>query len=116
MPPTKRPARKKKNSDKARTGKARTSTKKRPASGISLLDAAAAVLAKSPEPMSCPEMVEAVLKAGAWKTRGRTPAATLSASIHREIKDQGKEARFAKAERGRFRLRAARAGRRGRAG
>ncbi len=79
----------------------------------SLLDAAAAVLAKGKEPMSCPEMVEAVLKAGSWKSGGKTPAATLSAAIHREIKDKGKEARFAKAERGRFRLRTARAGKGG---
>ena len=58
--------------------------------------------------MSCLQMVEAVLKAGTWKSGGKTPAATLSAAIHREIKDKGKEARFAKAERGRFRLRPAR--------
>ncbi len=78
-----------------------------------LLNAAAAVLGKSRQPMSCPEMVEAVLKAGSWKSGGKTPAATLSAAIHREIKDKGKEARFAKAERGRFRLTAARAGKDG---
>ena len=72
-----------------------------------LLDGAAAVLRKARRPMSCPEIVEAVLKAGTWSTEGKTPAATLSAAIHRDIRDQGKEARFVKHERGRFRLSAA---------
>ncbi len=90
--------------------KAANKTRRRPkkAGRTSLLDAAAAVLAKAQEPMTCPEMVEAVLKAGTWTTRGKTPAATLSAAIYREIQDKGKEARFAKSERGRFRLSAAR--------
>lgn len=83
---------------------ATTKRKKTPIT-TSLLDAAAAVLAKSKEPMTCPELVEAVLAAGTWKTRGKTPAATLSSAIHCEIAEKGKEARFAKAERGRFRLR-----------
>ncbi len=113
----------KRKATKKRTGKPRASTKKQTARPTakkavrtSLLDAAAAILAKSKDPMSCPEMVEAVLKAGSWKSGGKTPAATLSAAIHREIKEKGKEARFAKAERGRFRLTAARAGKGGKAG
>lgn len=89
------------------TSKARKRTEKKVGQS-SVLDAAAAVLAKAQEPMTCLEMVEAVLKAGTWKTRGKTPAATLSAAIYREIQDKGKEARFAKSERGRFRLRGAR--------
>ncbi len=110
----------KQKATKRRASKPRASTKKQaarpPAKKVvrtSLLDAAAAVLAKAKEPMSCLEMIEAVLKAGTWTSGGKTPAATLSAAIHREIKDKGKEARFAKAERGRFRLRAARAGKGG---
>ncbi len=92
------------------TSKARRRPKKvaratpKKARRTSLLNAAAAVLAKAQKSMTCPEMVEAVLKAGTWKT----PAATLSAAIYREIQDKGKEARFAKSERGRFRLSAAR--------
>ena len=89
------------------TSNARKRTEKKVGQS-SVLDAAAAVLAKAQEPMTCPEMVKAVLKAGTWKTRGKTPAATLSAAIYREIQDKGKEARFAKSERGRFRLSAAR--------
>ncbi len=95
-----------KRTQRKTTSKVRKRTKK--ARRISLLDAAAAVLAKAQEPMTCPEMVKAVLKARTWKTRGKTPAATLSAAIYREIQDKGKEARFAKSERGRFRLSAAR--------
>ena len=75
---------------------------------VTLLDAAAAALAKTRRPMTCGEMVEAVLAAGTWTTRGKTPTSTLSAAIHREIRDKGKEARFAKAERGQFRLAAGR--------
>ena len=95
-----------KRTQRKTTSKARKRTKK--ARRISLLNATAAVLAKAQEPMTCLEMVEAVLKTGTWKTRGKTPAATLSAAIYREIQDKGKEARFAKSERGRFRLRGAR--------
>ncbi len=95
-----------KRTQRKTTSKARRRPKKD--GRTSLLDAAAAVLAKAQKSMTCPEMVEAVLKAGTWKTRGKTPAATLSAAIYREIRDRGKEARFAKAERGRFRLRPAR--------
>ena len=95
-----------KRTQRKTTNKTRRRTKK--AGRTSLLNAAAAVLAKTQESMTCPEMVEAVLKTGTWKTRGKTPAATLSAAIYREIQDKGKEARFAKSERGRFRLRGAR--------
>lgn len=108
--PRKRTQRKTTSKVRRRTKKAARATSKK-TGRTSLLNAAAAVLAKAQKSMTCPEMVEAVLKAGTWKTRGKTPAATLSAAIYREIRDKGKEARFAKAERGRFRLRAARRGR-----
>ena len=104
-----------KKTNRKKTAPKRTTSKKPPAAapkkkanGMSLLDAAAAALAKAKEPMSCIEMVEAVVKARTWSSSGKTPAATLSAAIHREIKTKGKEARFAKAERGRFRLKAGR--------
>ena len=80
---------------------------------MSGLDAAARVLKEAGKPMKVKAIAETMLAKGYWKTRGKTPAATLSAAIHREIKDKGKEARFAKAERGRFRLTAARAGKGG---
>ncbi len=102
--PTKKSAPKK---SPAKPRKQASSAPKKRSKCMSLLDAAAAQLAKAKEPMSCPEMVEAAAKAKTWSSSGKTPAATLSAAIHREIKTKGKEARFAKAERGRFRLTAA---------
>ena len=69
-----------------------------------LLDAAAEVLATAKKPMSCREIVEAVLEARTWTTTGRTPVATLSSAIHRELQSRGQETRFRKTERGRFAL------------
>ncbi|MBZ0172999.1 MAG: hypothetical protein K8E66_11500 [Phycisphaerales bacterium] len=40
--------------------------------------------------------------AAGWQTSGKTPAATLYSAIIREIARKGKDARFAKTERGRF--------------
>ena len=104
-----------KKKTRKKTAPKHTTSKKPPArapkkktKGMSLLNAAAAALAKAKEPMSCPEMVEAAANAKTWSSSGKTPAATLSAAIHREIKTKGKEARFAKAERGQFRLKAGR--------
>ena len=69
-----------------------------------ILGAAAKVLAGGKE-MSCTDIVEAALARKLWSTKGKTPAATLNAAIHREIKTKGKDARFVKAERGTFKLR-----------
>lgn len=73
--------------------------------GMTGLDAAAKVLSESDAPMSCPEMIETMAKKGYWKsTNGKTPAATLSSAIGREIKLKGGEARFKKVGRGKFAL------------
>lgn len=70
---------------------------------VSALDAAARVLTEGGEPMTCPDLIEAMAKKGYWTSPGgKTPAATLYAAIAREIKVKGKEARFAKTERGKF--------------
>ena len=70
---------------------------------MSLLDAAARVLAESGEPLNTKEMVERVVERGLWTPgSGKTPAATLYSSILRETNKKGDEARFAKVERGRF--------------
>lgn len=70
---------------------------------MSLIDAAAQVLAESDEPLNTKEMVERVVEHGLWTPgSGKTPAATLYSSILRETKKKGDEARFAKVERGRF--------------
>jgi hypothetical protein len=48
-------------------------------------------------------MIEAMATKGYWTTPGgKTPHATLYASIAREIRDKGKDSRFKKSERGKF--------------
>jgi hypothetical protein len=70
---------------------------------LSAIDAAAKVLGETGQPMTCKEMIEAMAAKGYWSTPGgKTPHATLYASIAREIRDKGKEARFKKSDRGKF--------------
>ena len=72
---------------------------------LSQMAAAVAVLAKAGEPMNCKAMVEAMSQQGLWTSPGgKTPEATLYASILREINAKGKDARFVKVERGQFAL------------
>src|SRR5882672_9325388 len=87
--------------------KAKAKAKEKQAKGqdgqLSCLNAAAKVLAEKGEPMTCKEMIEAMATKGYWTTPGgKTPHATLYASIAREIRDKGKESRFKKSERGKF--------------
>ena len=70
----------------------------------SQLDIAAAILKDAGEPLTCKEMVRRMLEGRLWESGGRTPGATLSASINREIAKLGKEARFVRAERGLYSL------------
>ena len=71
----------------------------------SALDAAVRVLEESGQPMTCPEMIEAMTAKGYWTSPGgATPAATLYSAVLREIKAKGKDARFVKTERGKFGL------------
>ena len=74
---------------------------------MSLLDAAAHLLSLGTgAPMRCRDIVDLAVKRNLWAPgRGRTPARTLYAAIHREIKTKGDAARFVKADRGRFALR-----------
>jgi hypothetical protein len=72
---------------------------------LSALDAAAKVLGESKDPMNCQEMIAAMAAKGYWNSPGgQTPHATLYSAILREVKAKGKEARFAKSERGKFTL------------
>ena len=69
------------------------------------LDAALRVLAEAGQPMTCPEMIEAMTAKKYWVSpKGLTPAATLYSAVLREIKAKGKESRFVKTERGKFGL------------
>jgi hypothetical protein len=71
----------------------------------SALDAAARVLEEAGQPMTCPEMIEAMTAKRYWASpKGLTPAATLYSAVLREMKAKGKAARFVKTERGKFGL------------
>jgi hypothetical protein len=92
---------------KAETTKATKA--KRPRKGekkpkaMSGLAAAAKVLEESGEPLSVKQIVELAEARGYWKSPGgKTPSATVYSAIIREIKIRGQDARFRKAERGRF--------------
>ena len=89
---------KKANAKPAANGKAK-------AKKLSAIDAAAKVLVGAKGPMNTKEMIDAMAAKGLWKSPGgKTPHATLYASITREINAKGKDARFKKAERGQFAL------------
>ena len=71
----------------------------------SAIDATVRVLEEAGQPMTCPEMIEAMTAKRYWSSpKGLTPAATLYSAILREIKGKGKESRFVKTERGKFGL------------
>jgi short subunit dehydrogenase-like uncharacterized protein len=91
------PAAKGKAANKAATGKSSPATK------LSAIAAAARVLSETGRAMTCPELIEAMAAQRYWTSPGgRTPAATLYASIFQEIKSKGKDSRFRKTERGKF--------------
>ena len=84
----------------AKTKRAKGEKKPKRTSG---LDAAARVLEESDQPMTAKEMVEAAEAKGYWKSPGgKTPHATVYSAIIREIANKGQDARFRKAERGKF--------------
>lgn len=69
---------------------------------MSGLDAAAKVLTDAGAPLNAKEILERIQKANLWKTKGKTPQATLYAAIIREIAAKGDGSRFRKTERGHF--------------
>jgi len=70
---------------------------------LSALDAAAKVLADTKQAMNCKELIEALAAKKLWTSPGgKTPHATLYSAIAREIATKGKDARFKKADRGKF--------------
>jgi hypothetical protein len=79
---------------------------KSPATGkLSQIAAAERVLAESNEPMTCKAMVETMSAKGYWSSPGgKTPEATLYASLLRQIRGKGADATFQKTGRGLFAL------------
>ena len=74
-----------------------------PPKRVSLLDAAATVLAGAKTPMQAKAIVETVVKRSLWKPgAGKTPHATLYAAMTREIAAKGDASRFRKVDRGQF--------------
>ena len=72
---------------------------------VSALDAAVKVLSEAKQPMNCKAMIEAMAAQRYWKSPGgKTPQATLYASILKEITTKGKQSRFVKVDRGQFAL------------
>ena len=70
----------------------------RPEKKLSLLNAAAQVLAACREPLNCKEMIAKVVEMGLWTPTGaKTPEQTLYSGIFREIKNT-EEPRFKKSE------------------
>jgi hypothetical protein len=73
---------------------------------LSVLSAAAKVLAEHGQPMSAKELIGAMAAKGYWSSpAGKTPAQTLVSAMLREIAQKGSAARFVKPQRGRFAIR-----------
>jgi hypothetical protein len=94
-------------SDEASTGERDATCGEREAIAtkpMSLLNAAAEVLAIG-DAMRCRDIVNVAIAKGLWQPgKGKTPANTLSAAIRREIKTKGDASRFSLSERGKFEL------------
>jgi hypothetical protein len=93
------------------TAKGNRATKSRPSetrvmkkgTKLSAIAAAARVLDETGRAMTRPELIDAMAAKRYWTSPGgKTPAATLYAAIHQEIKTKGADARFRKTERGKF--------------
>jgi hypothetical protein len=96
----------KKTTNAAKATPKKAAAKKREGK-MGALDAAAQVLAESKEPLNAKTMIEQMSAKGLWTSPGgKTPHATLYAAILREITDKGKDARFAKVDRGQFTINA----------
>ena len=75
---------------------------------LSLVNAAAAVLERSDEPMTVRRMLDAAKAQRLWEPgAGKTPEQTLYSAILREIKVKGEASRFVKSSRGLFAYRRA---------
>jgi hypothetical protein len=96
-----------KNAAKVNEAKAVEAKAKAPkAKALSQLAAAAVVLKKAKgKAMNVKQLTEAMAVQGLWTTPGgKTPHATLSAALQKEIKSKGKESRFAKVAPGQYGL------------
>ena len=89
----------------AKNATAKKTTDAKAKAKMSQMAAAERVLAEAGEPMNCQQIVEAMAKKRLWKSPGgKTPHATLYASLLRHIRKHGNDARFKKTDRGMFAL------------
>jgi len=79
--------------------KRRRKNANKPMSG---LDAAAKILSDTKTALNAKEILQQIQEQNLWKTSGKTPHATLYAGIIREISHKKDEARFRRAEKGKF--------------
>jgi hypothetical protein len=85
-----------------------TPTSAPPQRKLSALDAAAQVLRETGQAMTCPELIVQMAAQAYWSSpKGKTPAATLYASLTREIHVKGAASRFVKTGPGKFAYRTA---------
>jgi len=72
---------------------------------LSALAAAARVLQETKQPMRCSDLIEAMSTKGYWTSpAGKTPEATLSAALQREIALKKNQSRFKKTAPGQYAL------------
>jgi HB1, ASXL, restriction endonuclease HTH domain len=72
---------------------------------LSAIEAAVKILGETGRAMNCQELITTMAAKGYWTSPGgKTPSSTLYASILRELKVRGPQARFQKTERGKFTL------------
>lgn len=101
----KKPARTPTTATTKSAAKAKTTKTAAPVEKMSQMAAAERVLGEAGEPLNCKAMVEAMSAKGYWSSPGgKTPHATLYASLLRHIQKHGKEAKFIKTDRGFFAL------------
>ncbi len=98
------PAAKAEAADTLAKTKAKDATRTPRARQGGVLAAAVKVLGTAKEPMGCKAIVETALARGLWKTKGKTPAATLYSALLRHMQKAGSDALFTKVGRGRFAL------------
>lgn len=72
---------------------------------MNLKEAIEFVLQEMGGAMSAEEITQQILRRGLWKTNGKTPSATVGASIYTDIKKNGERSRFVKTCAGKFSLR-----------
>lgn len=69
------------------------------------LEAAYEILKEAGEPLHYEVVTERMLERGLWRTRGKTPSATVNARLAVDIKELGSASRFQRVARGIFTLR-----------